>query len=212
MIMEFSSLPSIMEKAMQTFRVSAALLLGAFLLCGCGIQAIPRAKNDVEAKTAQLTNEYKRRADLVPQLLGVVRGAAKHERETLNAVINARAKATAITLDPSNATPAQLRAYQNAQGELSQALGRLMRITENYPRLQAVAAFRDLQAQLEGTENRIKVARGDLIESIQRFNDLVTVFPTNLTNSLLYRYEKLPQWDVDGNEKAAVEKAPEVKF
>jgi LemA protein len=189
-----------------------ALLGAALFVSGCGVQAIPRAKNDVEAKTAQVTNEYKRRADLVPQLVGAVKGNSKHERETLEAVVSARARATGITLDPSHATPEQLRAYQNAQGELSQALGRLMMITENYPQLQANAAFRDLQAQLEGTENRIKVARQDLIESIQGFNNYVSVFPTNLTNKLFFHYDKMAQWDLAAEEKKAAEKAPEVKF
>lgn len=182
------------------------------LLSGCGIQALPQAKNDVEAKTANVTSEYKRRADLVPQLIGAVAGNAKHERETLDAVVSARARATSITLDPSHATPEQLRAYQGAQGQLSQALGRLMMVSENYPNLKANEAFLDLQAQLEGTENRIKIARQDLIGSIQSFNDLVTVFPSSLTNSWFYHYEKLPQWDVDADEKKADEKAPEVKF
>jgi LemA protein len=193
-------------------RLLLTSLFAAALLTGCGVQSIPRAKNNVEAKTANLTNEYKRRADLVPQLVGVVKGNSKHEKDTLTEVVNARAKATSITLDPANATPAQLKAYQNAQGELSQALGRLMMITENYPQLQANAAFRDLQAQLEGTENRIKIARQDLIESIQGFNNLVGVFPTNLSNKLFFHYEKMAQWDVSADEKAANEKAPEVKF
>jgi LemA protein len=186
-------------------------LVGAFA-AGCGVQALPRAKNDVEAKTANLTNEYKRRADLVPQLIGAVSGNAKHEKETLEAVVSARAKATGVTLDPSHATPEQIKAYQGAQGELTQALGRLMVVSENYPNLKANEAFLDLQAQLEGTENRIKIARQDLIASIQAYNDLVTVFPTNLVNGWFYHYEKLPQWDVDNAEKAADEKAPVVKF
>jgi LemA protein len=188
------------------------ILATIFLVSGCGIQAIPQAKNDVEAKTANLTNEYKRRADLVPQLIGAVKGNAAHEKGTLQAVVEARAKATSITLDPSHASPEQLKAYQNAQGGLSQALGRLMMVTENYPNLKANDAFRDLQSQLEGTENRIKIARQDLIVSIQGFNNLVTVFPTNLTNSWMYHYEKMAQWDVDEAEKKADEKAPEVKF
>ena len=197
---------------MKTLKLFLPLALGALLLTGCGIQSIPQAKNDVEAKTAAVTNEYKRRADLVPQLIGVVKGNSKHERDTLEAVVNARAKATSITLDPSKATPQQLAAYQGAQGSLSQALGKLMMITENYPQLQANAAFRDLQAQLEGTENRIKVARNDLIESIQGFNNQVTVFPTSLTNSLFFHYPKMAQWDLGADEKAAAEKAPDVKF
>jgi LemA protein len=197
---------------MRALKSLLPLLAAALLVSGCGIQAIPRAKNDVEAKTANLTNEYKRRADLVPQLVGVVKGNSKHERETLQAVVEARAKATSMTIDPSRSTPEQVRAYSNAQGGLSQALGKLMMITENYPNLQANAAFRDLQAQLEGTENRIKVARQDLIVSIQGFNDLVTVFPTSLTNSWFFHHEKMAQWDVDAEEKKANEKAPEVKF
>ena len=196
-------------RALRSFFPLMALLA---LVSGCGIQSIPQAKNDVEAKTANLTNEYKRRADLVPQLIGVVKGNAAHEKDTLEAVINARAKATSITLDPSHATPAQLAAYQNAQGGLSQALGHLMMVTENYPNLKANEAFLDLQAQLEGTENRIKIARQDLIGSIQGYNDLVTVFPTNLTNNWFYHYPKLPQWSVDDAEKQADEQAPQVKF
>lgn len=188
------------------------LLLSAVVLSGCGVQALPRAKNDIEAKTALLTSEYKRRADLVPQLVGVVQGAAKHEKGVLTAVTEARAKATSMTLDPSRATPAQIAAFSQAQGQLSMALGKLLSITENYPQLQAIPAFRDLQSQLEGNENRIKVARGDLIGSIQAFNNLVTVFPTSLTNSLFFHYEKAAQWDVSPDEKAANEKAPQVKF
>ncbi len=182
------------------------------LTTGCGIQDIPMAKNDVEAKTANLTSEYKRRADLVPQLIGAVSGNAKHEKDTLEAVVRARAAATQITLDPSHATPQQLAAYQGAQGQLSQALGRLMMVSERYPDLKANEAFLDLQAQLEGTENRIKIARQDLITSIENFNDLVTVFPDSVTNRWFYHYSKLPQWDVDAGEKAADEKAPTVKF
>ncbi len=197
---------------MKTFKLLLPVLAGALLLSGCGIQSIPRAKNDVEAKLAEVTNAYKRRADLIPQVVGAVKGNSKHERETLTAVTEARAKATSLNLNPADATPAQVAAYANAQGQLSQALGRLMMITENYPQLQANAAFRDLQVELERTENRIKVARTDLIESIQRFNNLVTVFPTNLTNKLFFQHEKMSQWDLGSAEKAAVEKAPEVNF
>jgi len=197
---------------MRIFKSLLPILAAALLLAGCGVRSIPQAKNDVEAKTSNLTNEYKRRADLVPQLIGVVKGNSKHERETLDSVVAARSKATSITLDPSKSTPAQLKAYQSAQGELSQALGKLLSITENYPNLKANEAFRDLQAQLEGNENRIKIARQDLILSIQNFNNQVTVFPTNLTNGWFYHYEKMAQWDLPTEEKAANEKAPEVKF
>ena len=126
--------------------------------------------------------------------------------------IEARAKATSINIDPSKATPAQLAEYQNAQGQLSQALGRLMLVSEQYPNLKADANFRDLQAQIEGTENRITVARNRLIASIRDFNNLITVFPTSLTNSIFFHKEKKAQWDLSEPEKKAVEKAPEVKF
>ena len=197
---------------MRPIQTLLAAALALPLLAGCGIQAIPQSKNDVEAKTANLTNEYKRRADLVPQLVGVVKGNAKHESGTLQAVVEARAKATSMTIDPSHSTPEQIKAYQNAQGGLSQALGKLLMVTENYPNLKANDAFRDLQSQLEGTENRIKIARQDLINSIQNYNNLVTVFPTNMVNNWFYHYEKLPQWDLPADEKTAAEKAPEVKF
>lgn len=182
------------------------------LLSGCGIQSIPTQKNEVDATLAEITNQYKRRADLIPNLVNVVKGYATHEKETLTGVVEARAKATQMTIDPSKVTPAQLQQFQQAQGQLSQALGRLMVISENYPQLKADANFRDLQAQLEGTENRITVARNRYIESVKIFNNLITVPPTNFTNMIFYKHEKMPQWDVAASEKEAVEKAPEVKF
>lgn len=188
------------------------LVVTALFLSACGIQSIPMSNNNVEAALAEVTNQYKRRADLIPSLVEVVKGYAKHEQSTLEAVVSARAKATSITIDPSRATPEQLSAYQQSQGSLSQALGKLMMITENYPDLKANENFRDLQAQLEGTENRITIARRRYIESIQGFNNLVTVPPTSWTNSLVYKLEKKPQWDLAPEEKAAVEKAPAVKF
>lgn len=186
--------------------------LTAVFLTSCGIQSIPQQKNEVEATLAEITNQYKRRADLIPSLVEVVKGYAKHEKETLEGVVNARAKATSLTLNANDISPEKLKSFQNAQGELSQALGRLMMITENYPQLKADANFRDLQAQLEGTENRITVARNRYIESIKIFNNLVTVPPTNFTNMIFYHNEKMPQWDVDPAEKAKNEKPPEVKF
>ena len=191
--------------------ISICIVMALFMT-GCGIQSIPQAENDVEAQAAEVTNQYKRRADLVPNLVNVVKGYAKHENETLTAVTEARAKATAINIDPSKATPEQLAQYQQAQGQLSQALGRLMVVSEQYPQLKADANFRDLQAQLEGTENRITVARQRLIESTKNFNNLVTVFPTSLTNSLIFKKEKKPQFDVAAEEKQKIESAPEVKF
>jgi LemA protein len=181
-------------------------------LTGCGLQSIPQAKNATEAALAEVTNQYKRRADLIPNLVNVVKGYAKHEKETLEGVIQARASATQVTIDPSKATPEDLQKYQAAQGQLSAALGRLMVVSEQYPNLKADTQFRDLQAQLEGTENRITVARQRYIESVQGFNNLVTVPPTSWTNSLLYHHPKMPQWDLDPAEKAKAEQAPAVNF
>lgn len=181
-------------------------------MSGCGIQSIPTAKNQTDASLAEITNQYKRRADLIPNLVNTVKGYASHEKGTLEAVMEARAKATSINIDPSKASPQQIVEFQKAQGQLSQALGRLMVVSENYPNLKADQNFRDLQAQLEGTENRITVARQRYIESIKEFNNLVTVPPTSWTNSILYHHEKMPQWDVAAGEKEQVEKAPDVKF
>jgi len=181
-------------------------------LSGCGVQSIPEAKNATEAATAEVTNQYKRREDLIPNLVNVVKGYAQHEEETLEGVIAARAKASQINLDPSKASPEQVKAYTEAQGGLSQALGRLMVVSEKYPDLKANEQFRDLQSQLEGTENRIAVARNRLIATINSFNNEVTVPPTSWTNALFYHYEKMKQWDVSPEEKSEVEKAPEVKF
>ncbi len=182
-----------------------ALMLG---LSGCGVQSIPQQKNAVEASLAELTNQYKRRNDLVPNLVNVVKGYAKQESTVLTQVTEARAKATSINLDPAKATPEQISAYANSQGQLSQALGKLLSITENYPDLKSNQNFRDLSAQIEGTENRITVARQRYIEQIQSFNNLVSVFPTSLTNSIMFHYEKMPQWGAD--QPASIQDAPKV--
>lgn len=192
-------------------RISIAVFL-IIGLGGCGIQSIPKSENAVDAATAEVTNQYKRRADLVPNLVNTVKGYASHEKETLTEVTEARAKATAMTIDPANATPEQVAAFQKAQGQLSQALGRLMVVSEKYPELKADANFRDLQAQLEGTENRITIARQRLIEAIQNYNNLVTVPPTSWTNSILYHKTKKVQWDVAEGEREKIQTAPEVKF
>lgn len=188
------------------------LLVSSILLSGCGIQSIPQAKNQVDASLAEINNQYKRRSDLIPNLVNIVKGYAKHESSTLQAVTEARAKATQMTIDPSKVTPQQLVEFQKAQGQLSQALGRLLVVSENYPQLKADQNFRDLQAQLEGTENRITVARQRYIEAIQHFNNQVTVPPTSWTNSILYHHEKMPQWDLSADEKGQVEKPPQVTF
>lgn len=179
---------------------------------GCGIQSIPQAKNEVEAAFAEVMSQYKRRADLIPNLVESVKGYASHEKDTLEAVTSARARATSSNIDPTKMSPEALAEFQQAQGQLSQALGRLMMITENYPQLKADQNFRDLQAQIEGTENRITVARNRNIESIKNFNNLITVPPTSWTNSLIYHHEKLPQWGVSDAEAEQIQNAPKVSF
>lgn len=188
------------------------VLLSTLTLFSCGIQSLPQSKNSVEASLAEVTNQYKRRSDLIPNLVQVVKGYATHEKDTLTGVTEARAKATSVQIDPSKVSAEKLAEFSKAQGQLSQALGRLMVVSENYPQLKADQNFRDLQAQLEGTENRITVARQRYIETIKDFNNQVTVPPTSWTNSLFYHFDKMPQWDLAAEEKAQVEKAPEVKF
>jgi LemA protein len=192
--------------------MKALLVLFLTFFSGCGIQSIPQAKNEVEAAFAEVMSQYKRRADLIPNLVESVKGYASHERETLEAVTSARARATSSNIDPTKMSPEALAEFQQAQGQLSQALGRLMMISENYPQLKADQNFRDLQAQIEGTENRITVARNRNIESIKNFNNLITVPPTSWTNSLLYHHEKLPQWGVSDAEAEQIQNAPKVSF
>lgn len=189
-----------------------ALVLFALSLSACGVQSIPQAKNEVDASLAEISNQYKRRLDLIPNLVSVVKGYASHEKETLEGVVEARAKASQVTIDPSKMSAEKLAEFSKAQGQLSQALGRLMMITENYPNLKADTSFRDLQAQLEGTENRITVARQRYIQSVKEFNNLVTVPPTSWTNSMFYHHEKMAQWELAADEKERAEKPPEVKL
>ncbi len=179
---------------------------------GCGVRSLPQGKNLTEATLAEITNQYKRRADLIPNLVSTVKGYAKHEKSTLQAVVEARAKATSAKIDASNLSPAQIQKFQAAQGGLSRALGRLMMVVEKYPDLKADRNFRELQAQLEGTENRITIARNRHIQAIKKFNDLVSVPPESWANSLFYKYEKMPQWTVDAAEAKKNEAAPQVDF
>lgn len=153
-------------------------------------------EESVEAAWAQVENQYQRRADLVPNLVATVKGYAAHEQETLEGVIEARAKATHISIDPTTATAEQLAAYQAAQGELSQALGRLLAVAENYPDLKANENFRDLQSQLEGTENRITIARQQFNDVARQYNQLVRRFPGNIIASM-FSFEKKPYFEAE---------------
>lgn len=186
------------------------LLFITLLVSSCGMQSIPTANNQVEASWAEVQNQYKRRSDLIPNLVEVVKGYAKHEQETLTGVVEARAKATAVNVNADQLTEETMQKFQKAQAGLSSALSKLMVVVEKYPDLKANENFRDLQSQLEGTENRITVARNRYIESIKEFNNLVTVPPTSWYNSLFLHLVKKPQFQVENLEEA--QKAPSVKF
>lgn len=186
-------------------------LLGlTLLMSACGIQSIPQQKNEVDAAWAEVLNQYQRRADLIPNLVEVVKGYAKHEKETLESVISARAAATQIKITADELTEENLQKFQAAQSQLRGTLSRLMLVAERYPDLKANQNFRDLQLQLEGSENRITIARQRYIEQIKIFNNLVTVFPTSLTNSLMFHFTPKPQFSVEN--EADVKKPPTVKF
>ena len=169
--------------------------------------AIITAEEDVNTAWAQVENQYQRRADLIPNLVETVKGYAAHESETLEGVIAARAKATQVVVDPTNATADQMAAFQAAQGELSQALGRLMAISESYPDLKASANFSALQAQLEGTENRITVARNNFNEVARQFNTMIRRFPTNIIANAMNAEKRAYFEATEG-----AEQAPKVQF
>ena len=157
--------------------------------------------------TADVQSAYQRRADLIPNLVETVKGYASHEKETFEAVVNARAKATEMKIDPSNCTPEQLKQFQQAQGELGSALGRLIAISENYPELKANENFRDLQVQLEGTENRINEARNKFNEKVTDYNKKLRTFPTVLIAKFM-GFDNMAKFEAD----AEAQKAPQVKF
>jgi LemA protein len=185
-----------------------ALLLP--LLAGCGYNRIQQADEDVKAQWSEVLNQYQRRADLVPNLVATVKGYAAHEEKVLTEVTNARARvgSAGITAEQA-ADPAKLAAFQAAQGELSSALNRLLVVTENYPDLKANQNFLELQSQLEGTENRIAVARNRYIAAVQAFNSLIRNFPVNLT-AKMFGYAVKPNFSVEN--EAAISKAPTVDF
>jgi LemA protein len=161
----------------------------------------------VTAQWSQVENVYQRRADLIPNLVNTVKGYASHERETLEGVINARAKATQVTVDPSKLDASSIQNFQQAQGGLTEALGRLMVVIERYPDLKANENFRDLQVQLEGTENRIAVERRSFNETARTFNTYIRKFPQNIFASM-FNFEKKSYFEAD----KGAEKAPEVVF
>lgn len=188
----------------------AATLVGTLLLSGCGYNTMQGQDEAIKASWAEVLNQYQRRADLVPNLVQTVKGFAAQEQAVLIGVTEARAKATAVRVDAESVNdPAKLRAFQAAQGQLSSALGRLLVVTENYPQLKSDQGFRDLQAQLEGTENRITVARNGYIEAVRSYNTTVRSFPTNLT-AMMFGLKEKPSFTVEN--EAAISVAPKVDF
>ena len=196
---------------MSTRNITLISILALILLlggCGCsGYNNLVQKDQNVKAKWANVESDYQRRSDLVPNLVNTVKGAANFEQETLTEVINARSKATQTTVSATDLSPEKLAAFQKAQGELSGAIGRLLVSVERYPELKATQAFRDLQAQLEGTENRIKVSRNDFNTAVQEYNTSVKKFPMVLFSGLFGFSEK-------GffTAEAGAEKAPTVDF
>ena len=184
-----------------------AMVVLALSLTSCSYNSMVEADENVKAQWAKVENQYQRRADLIPNLVNTVKGYAAHEAGTLEAVVEARAKATQVTVGVENLTDENLKAYQEAQGELSQALGRLLAVTENYPDLKANENFRDLQAQLEGTENRIATERGRYSEMVAGYNAMIRKFPAVIT-AKIFGFDAKPQFEAE----TGAEKAPVVEF
>jgi len=194
---------------MRSLRVLLVVAL-AVLLSGCGYNAIQSKDEGVKAAWSEVLNQYQRRADLVPNLVNTVKGYAQHEEEVLTKVTEARANVGKITISADDlADEAKLKQFQAAQGELSSALSRLMAVSENYPQLKADGLFQNLQAQLEGTENRVTVARNRYIQVVQDYNTFVRQFPNNLT-AMIFGYKPKANFSVE-NEKQ-ISTAPTVDF
>ena len=186
------------------------LLLIAVSLTGCGYNAIQRQDEAVKAAWSEVLNQYQRRADLVPNLVNTVKGYAQHEEKVFVEVTNARAKVGSIQVNADTLNdPQKLQQFQAAQGELGNALSRLMVVSENYPQLKADGLFQNLQAQLEGTENRVTVARNRYVQAVQAYNGMIRTFPNNLT-AKMFGYKVKPNFSVD-NEKT-ISTAPKVDF
>ncbi len=192
---------------MKSHWMIVGLLVASLGLSGCGYNRIQVTDEQVTSGWAEVLNQYQRRADLVPNLVNVVKGYAAHEKDVLTQVTEARAKVGSVQVNAND--PESLENYQQTQGQLSSAIARLLVVSENYPTLKADAGFRDLQAQLEGTENRITVARNRYIQSVQEYNITVRKFPGNLT-AKMFGYTTKPNFTVE-NEKALAQ-PPTVQF
>ena len=192
-----------MKKAVQFGIVAVCIVM---LSC-CQYNSMVEKDEAVGTAWSNVENQYQRRTDLIPNLVNVVKGYAKHEQGTLEAVITARSKATQISVDANNMTPEKLQEYQKAQGEIGSALGKLLAITENYPDLKANENFKELQAQLEGTENRIAVERRKFNEVAKEYNTYIRRFPNNIISSI-FGFNKRPYFEAEEGS----EKAPKVEF
>ena len=195
---------------MKTRFLNLLMLCVALTLSGCGYNQFQSLDEQTKSAWAEVLNQYQRRADLVPNIVATVKGEAAFEQDTLTKVVEARAKATSIQVTPETLNdPEAFKKFQKAQGELSSALSRLLVVTENYPSLKANQGFQDLRVQLEGTENRITVARNRYIKAVQDYNILARSFPNNLT-AMIFGYKVKPNFTVDN--EAQISKPPAVSF
>jgi len=193
-----------------TLKVIIAIAIVAVCLVGCGAtkyNTMVNQEEEVSKAWSNVETQYQRRADLIPNLVNTVKGYAAHEKSTFEAVVAARAKATQVTVDPENLTPEKLQQYQAAQGEITSALGKLIAISENYPDLKANENFQELQAQLEGTENRINESRNKFNDAVKTYNVTVRTFPTNIFAGL-FGFDKKNGFEAE----AGASKAPAVEF
>jgi LemA protein len=199
-------MPSIISRTCFALTIIAVSLA----LSACGYNTIPTLQEQAKARWSDVQNQYQRRADLIPNLVSTVQGYAAQEKNVLTAVVEARAKATQIKVDASDLTdPEKIKAFQDAQSQLTGALGRLLAVSENYPELKSNANFLELQSQLEGTENRISVARRDYIDAVRAFNTSLRTFPTVIWAKTAFSGEK-PMAEFAAN--AGAETPPQVKF
>lgn len=196
-----------MNKKVIVLIAVAVVLLGGFVWVKNAYNNLVTSDENAQSAWSQVENVYQRRADLIPNLVATVKGYAAHESETLESVVAARAKATQVTIDPASLSSEDIARYNEAQGELGNALGRLLLIQENYPDLKANQNFRDLQAQLEGTENRIATERMKFNQAVKDYNTLIRRFPSNIIASM-FGFEKKGYFEAN----AGAEKAPQVEF
>jgi LemA protein len=199
-----------LKKGLDVMKRWFLILMAVLSLSGCGYNEFQKLDEQTKAAWSEVLNQYQRRADLVPNLVATVKGEASFEQDTLTKVVEARAKATSIQVSPDMVSdPQKMQQFQQAQAQLSSALGRLIAVSEAYPTLQSNQSFRDLRVQLEGTENRITVARNRYIQAVQQYNVLARSFPTNIT-AMIFHYEPKASFAVEN--EAQVSKPPTVDF